>query len=118
MLRRAALIVVLASVLMPACGPSGRPIVIGSKNFTEQIVLGELLAQHLERHTHLRVERRVYLLGTYICHQSILEGRIDLYVEYTGPALMAILKQPPMSDPQPLLARRGRSCVPGRRFHT
>ena len=72
---------------------------IGSKNFTEQVILGEMLAQHLEAKTGLRVERRFYLAGTYICHQALLAGRIDAYVEYTGTALTAILKQPTESDP-------------------
>jgi osmoprotectant transport system substrate-binding protein len=67
--------------------------VIGSKNFTESFMLGELLAQMVEARTHLRVERRFYLAGTYICQQAILSGRIDIYPEYTGTALTAILKQ-------------------------
>jgi osmoprotectant transport system substrate-binding protein len=71
--------------------------VIGSKNFTEQAVLGELLAQYLE-HRGFPVERRFYLAGTYICQQAMLSGRIDMYVEYTGTALTAILKEPPSSD--------------------
>jgi osmoprotectant transport system substrate-binding protein len=79
------------------CRPAHQRIVIGSKNFTEQAVLGELLAQYLE-HRGLPVERRFYLAGTYICHQAILAGRIDMYVEYTGTALAAILKQPLSSD--------------------
>ncbi|MFZ0137076.1 MAG: glycine betaine ABC transporter substrate-binding protein [Candidatus Sulfotelmatobacter sp.] len=66
---------------------------IGSKNFTESLMLGELLAQQIEAHTHLKVERRFYLAGTYICQQAILSGRIDIYPEYTGTALTAILKQ-------------------------
>jgi osmoprotectant transport system substrate-binding protein len=69
-------------------------IVIGSKNFTEQAILGELLAQQIESHTQLKVERVFYLSGTYICQQAILAGRIDAYVEYTGTALTAILKDP------------------------
>ncbi len=76
------------------CGPPRRDrIVIGSKNFTEQAILGELLAQHLETKTGLPVERRFYLAGSYICHQSIIAGRIDIYTEYTGTALTAILKE-------------------------
>jgi osmoprotectant transport system substrate-binding protein len=55
--------------------------------------LGELLAQQIEAHTHLKVERRFYLAGTYICQQAMLSGRIDIYPEYTGTALTAILKQ-------------------------
>ena len=66
---------------------------VGSKNFTESFVLGELIAQQIETHTHLKVERRFYLAGTYICQQAILAGRIDVYPEYTGTALTAILKQ-------------------------
>ena len=78
-----------------ACGPPRSPhIVIGAKNFTEQVVLGELLAQEIEAVTHQPVERRFYLAGSYICHQALLSGRIDGYVEYTGTALTAILKQP------------------------
>lgn len=74
-------------------------IVVGSKNFPEQALLGEILAQHLEARTHLRVERRFYLAGSYICQQALLAGRIDTYVEYTGTALTAILHDPVESDP-------------------
>ncbi len=77
-----------------SCAPShANRIVIGSKNFTESLVLGEILAQQIEAHSQLKVERRFYLAGTYICQQSILAGRIDIYPEYTGTALTAILKQ-------------------------
>ena len=76
---------------------------IGAKNFTEQVVLGELLAQHIEAVTGMKVERRFYLAGSYICNQSLLAGRIDSYVEYTGTALTAILKQPVDKDPQRVL---------------
>jgi glycine betaine/choline ABC-type transport system substrate-binding protein len=96
------LIAALAALLfLTACGPprSDR-IVIGSKNFTEQLVLGEIIAQQIENKTHLPVERRFYLAGSYICHQAILGGRIDIYPEYTGTALTAILKAPPSSDPE------------------
>jgi glycine betaine/choline ABC-type transport system substrate-binding protein len=79
-----------------ACGPSRENrIVIGSKNFTEQLILGEIIAQQIENKTHLPVERRFYLAGTYICHQAILGGRIDIYPEYTGTALTAVLKETP-----------------------
>ena len=73
-------------------------IVIGTKNFTEQLVLGEIIAQQIETKTHLPVERRFYLAGTYICHQAILGGRIDIYPEYTGTALTAVLKETPSAD--------------------
>jgi glycine betaine/choline ABC-type transport system substrate-binding protein len=72
--------------------------VVGSKNFTESFILGELIAQQIEQHTKLKVERRFYLAGTYICQQAILSGRIDIYPEYTGTALTAVLKQKASSD--------------------
>jgi osmoprotectant transport system substrate-binding protein len=90
-------VVVLAAVvlLLPSCSPSHSDrIVVGSKNFTESFLLGEIFAQQIEGHTNLKVDRRFYLAGTYICQQAILSGRIDLYPEYTGTALTAILKQP------------------------
>jgi osmoprotectant transport system substrate-binding protein len=92
-----ALIVLLAALCLPAC-PRQPRIVVGCKNFTEQIILGELIAQQIENKTHLPVERRFYLGGTYIAHQSILAGRIDVYPEYTGTALTAVLKRPPAAD--------------------
>jgi osmoprotectant transport system substrate-binding protein len=87
--------------LLTACAPP-RPDhpVIGAKNFTEQVMLGELLAQEVEAKSHLKVERRFYLAGSYIAHQALIAGRIDAYVEYTGTALTAILKQPVSRDSQ------------------
>jgi osmoprotectant transport system substrate-binding protein len=67
-------------------------------------VLGELLAQEIEAQSHLKVERRFYLAGSYICQQALVSGRIDAYVEYTGTALTAILKQPVDRDPDRVLA--------------
>jgi osmoprotectant transport system permease protein len=64
---------------------------IGTKNFTEQLILGELMAQLIETHTDLSVTRRFNLGGTMICHQALANGEIDLYAEYTGTALMAVL---------------------------
>jgi osmoprotectant transport system substrate-binding protein len=95
--RRAFLLLLLLPALaLTGCGPAREErIVIGSKNFTEQLILGELVAQHLEARTGLPVERRFFLAGTYICHQAILNDRIDLYVEYTGTALTAVLKDKP-----------------------
>lgn len=80
--------------LVGCAPPRGSRIVIGAKNFTEQVVLGELLAQEIEAVSHQKVERRFYLAGSYLCHQALVSGRIDGYVEYTGTALTAILKQP------------------------
>ena len=84
-----------ALVSIAGCAPprSSR-ITIGAKNFTEQLILGELLAQQIEQTTGQKVDRRFYLAGSYICQQALVSGRIDAYVEYTGTALTAILKQP------------------------
>lgn len=82
-------------VSLLACAPprSGH-IVLGAKNFTEQVILGELLAQEIEAVGGGPVERRFWLEGSYLCQQALLSGRIDGYVEYTGTALTAILKEP------------------------
>jgi osmoprotectant transport system substrate-binding protein len=92
--------------LLCGCSARGRDtIVVGSKNFPEQALLGEILAERIEAKTQLRVERRFYLAGSYICQQAILAGRIDMYVEYTGTALTAILKDPIESDPSAVFGR-------------
>ncbi len=86
--------ILLLTVLLASCAPShSNRIVIGSKNFTESLVLGEIMAQLIESRTQMKVERHFYLAGSYICQQAILAGRIDIYPEYTGTALTAILKQ-------------------------
>jgi len=94
----------IVSILLASCSPP-RPDhpVIGAKNFTEQVILGELLAQEIEATSGLKVERRFYLAGSYICNQALVSGRIDAYVEYTGTALTAILKQPVSRDPGAVL---------------
>jgi osmoprotectant transport system permease protein len=76
-----------------------RTVRIGTKNFTEQLILGELMAQLVEAHTDLRVERRFNLGGTMICHGALTSGGIDLYAEYTGTALTAILEREVIADP-------------------
>ncbi|HZP32948.1 MAG TPA: glycine betaine ABC transporter substrate-binding protein [Candidatus Acidoferrales bacterium] len=73
-------------------------IVVGSKNFTEQIILAELLAQQVAAHTSLRVDRRLNLGGTLICHRAMLAGQLDMYAEYTGTALAAVLNEPSSND--------------------
>jgi osmoprotectant transport system substrate-binding protein len=93
-------------IALGSCGDARRDeIVVGSKNFSEQALLGEIVAQHLEARTHRPVTRRFYLAGSYICQQSLLAGRIDLYVEYTGTALTAILHDPLESDSAAVLHR-------------
>jgi osmoprotectant transport system substrate-binding protein len=105
-MRRRVFLVCLLSLCLSlvSCSPP-RPDhpVIGAKNFTEQVVLGELLAQEIEARSNLKVERRFYLAGSYICNQALVGGRIDAYVEYTGTALTAILKQPVDRNPQSVL---------------
>jgi len=81
-----------------SAGGSGGGIVIGSKNFTEQVILGEILAALIETRAGIPVTRRLNLGGTFICHQALKAGEIDLYVEYTGTALTAILRHPPVAD--------------------
>jgi osmoprotectant transport system substrate-binding protein len=88
------------------CGKrDGDTIVVGSKNFTEQIVLAEMFAQQIEAHTALHVERRLNLGGTFICHDALISGKIDIYPEYTGTALTAVLKDPPQKDPSEVFRR-------------
>ena len=92
-------------LLSLSCTSHPNRIVIGSKNFTEQLILGELFAQIIEARTHLPVERRFYLAGTFICQQAILAGRIDIYPEYTGTALTAVLKEQPSGDKREVYSR-------------
>ncbi len=74
-------------------------VVIASKNFTEQFILGELMAQIIEGNTGLSVDRRFNLGGTMICHGALMGGEIDLYAEYTGTGLTAVLKESVLSNP-------------------
>ncbi len=82
---------------LSSCSHSDR-VVVGSKNFTEQVIMGEMLAQQIERKTHLPVDRKLNLGGTIVCHEALTAGQIDTYVEYTGTGLTAILKEPPAKD--------------------
>jgi osmoprotectant transport system substrate-binding protein len=91
-----------AALVLLACCQHRNRIVVGSKNFTESDLLGEIVAQQIERRTGLRVERRFHLGGTFVCHQAITSGQIDLYVEYTGTAYTAVLKLPLLKDPDSL----------------
>ena len=76
-----------------------RPLTVGSKNFTEQVILGEIVAQHLEHRLGRHVDRQLNLGGTLLVHQALVNGDIDLYPEYTGTALATVLKLPPAHDP-------------------
>jgi glycine betaine/choline ABC-type transport system substrate-binding protein len=77
---------------------------VGSKNFTEQVVLGEIIAQQVER-SGMTVERKLNLGGTLLAHEALRSGGIDLYPEYTGTALTAVLKQAPVQDAKSVMAR-------------
>jgi glycine betaine/choline ABC-type transport system substrate-binding protein len=95
---------VCGAVALAGCsGP--KPIAVGSKNFTEQLVLGEIVAQQVESRLRTKVERRFNLGGSLLAHQAMLAKEIDVYPEYTGTAYMAILKHPPVSDPALVLDR-------------
>lgn len=99
--RRSFLLGISLSLLAGACQNNGQnSLVIGSKNFTESIILAELLAQHIETRIEQKVTRKFNLGGTLVCHQALIAGQIDIYPEYTGTALMAILQEPPQSDPK------------------
>ncbi len=82
---------------------SAGAIVVGSKNFTEQVILGEIVAQTIERETGLPVQRRLNLGGTLICDRALLTGDLDVYVEYTGTALTAVFHQPAATDPRAVM---------------
>ena len=112
-----AVVVLGGSALWATRSPGA--IVVGSKNFTEQLILGEILAQAIERATGLTVQRRLNLGGTLICDRALITGDIDVYVEYTGTALTAIFHQPAANDPKTvtdtvrdLYSRSGRTLLP------
>lgn len=93
----------LIAVFSAGCGRPAH-IVVGSKNFTEQVLLGEILAQQIERRLGVTVERRLNLGGTMLAQEALTRGDIDLYPEYTGTALTAVLKQPAIQDRTAALA--------------
>jgi osmoprotectant transport system substrate-binding protein len=89
----------LLSLLLASCHSNSQPhITIGSKFFTEQVLLAELLAQHIEARTGIHAERKTNLGGTLLCQKALLAGQLDLYVEYTGTALTAVLNEAPGGD--------------------
>ena len=92
----------LTLALLCGCSREAR-IVVGSKNFTEQVLLGEILAQQIERTVKVPVVRKLNLGGTLLAHEALVQGSIDLYPEYTGTALTAVLKQPPFPDASAVL---------------
>src|SRR6266436_5237701 len=88
------------------CRKDEKPhLTIGSKFFTEQVILAELLAQHIEARTGIHVDRKSNLGGTLLCQEALLSGDLDLYVQYTGTALTAVLNESPSPDPRDVYNR-------------
>jgi len=97
---------VIVFLLLCGCGKNQKPhLTIGSKFFTEQVILAELLAQHIEARTGVHVDRKSNLGGTLLCQKALLAGDLDLYVEYTGTALTAVLNESPSRDPHDVYNR-------------
>ncbi len=90
------MVVAFLAILLAACG--SHPLTVGSKNFTEQVILGEIVAQQLEKRLSVKVSRKLNLGGTLLAHQALVKGEIDLYPEYSGTALTSILKLPADRD--------------------
>jgi len=101
----AALAAILLALLLSGCSAGEKTVVVGSKNFTENVFLAELIAQQIERTTDYGVQRRFNLGSTFLCHQALVGGQIDVYPEYSGTALTAILKLPVEGDRKAVLAR-------------
>lgn len=108
----AALILVIS---VSGCSDEARPIIVGSKNFLEQILLGEIAAQHLEHRLGRRVERKLNLGGTLLVHKAIVNGDIDLYPEYSGTGATVILNSAPSAKADDVLAQVRREYET--RFH-
>jgi len=98
-------ILVLANFFTGCCQDKRPHLTIGSKFFTEQVVLAELLAQHIEARTGVPVERKSNLGGTLLCQKALLAGDLDLYVEYTGTALTAVLNEAPSKNAHDVYTR-------------
>jgi len=97
MARTQAVASVVVALALAGCGRSGH-IVVASKSFTEQVILGEIVAQHLERSLGVPVDRKLNLGGTLLAHEALVGGQVDMYPEYTGTALTAVLKLPIARD--------------------
>lgn len=99
---RKAIGAVLIFLLAAACG-NKRQVIVGSKNFTEQVILGEIISQQIERRLHIPVKRQLNLGGTLLAHQALTNGQIDLYPEYTGTAYTSMLHHSGVTDPATVL---------------
>jgi len=96
-------VIAVAGVGAFALVPREARVVVGSKNFTEQVILGEIVAQAIERYAALPVDRRLNLGGTFICDRALRAGEVDVYVEYSGTALTAVFREPVSRDPAHVL---------------
>lgn len=96
---------ILILVSLAGCGKSKKTIIVGSKNFTEQVVLGEIIAQHIEDRLQRKVQRRLNLGGTLLSYQALQSGEVSLYPEYTGTIEAEILKEEPSKDPAQVYER-------------
>src|ERR1700730_14904532 len=88
----------LVVLILTSCRTPKPQIVIGSKFFTEQVVLAELLAQQIEERTGIHATRYQNPTVTLLVHKTIHAGQVDLYAEYTGTALTAVLNESPTGD--------------------
>ena len=95
-------LVISLAVALAGCSREQR-VRVGSKNFSEQLVLGEIVAQHLENRLRGHVSRKFDLGGTLLTQQAMESGQLDVYPEYTGTALIAVLKAKPLRDPAEVL---------------
>lgn len=86
------LALIMAAALLTGCGKKAATVTVGSKQFTESILLGEMFAQLMEAHTELEVERKLNLGGTSVCFPALEKGEIDMYAEYSGTAYGELLK--------------------------
>jgi osmoprotectant transport system substrate-binding protein len=115
--RRIALCLLSLFCFAAACRkPAQVHLSIGSKFFTEQVILAELLAQHIESRTNIPVDRKTNLGGTLLVHEALLSGDLDLYVEYTGTALTAVLNESPGTDTSAAIYNRVKQQY-SQRFH-
>jgi len=89
---------------LSGCRGRGGALRVGSKNFSESVLLGEILAQALEARGE-RVDRRLNLGGSFVCHRAMIQGDLDVYPEYTGTAFTAILGKKPVNDPAAVRAQ-------------
>jgi len=105
LLRPTVILALLLSFLLSGCHKTEPHLTIGSKFFTEQVILAELLAQHIEARAGIHVDRKSNLGGTLLCQKALLSGDLDLYVEYTGTALTAVLNESPSADSRDVYRR-------------